>query len=152
MPGGRYVYNVDLLPRVDLALYPEYTKQVFAPLSEARDGLLNNPELAAARTRVAPHMTAILSPWGILAAGAGQAELDAAAPVMARYAQQVVDLANAGLSAANADSLRARHRALLAAHTDDSVDPRAWQGTTRLAGQEGSELIKKVMRTDAASL
>ena len=49
VPGGRFVHNVDLLPRVDLALHPAYAEEVFGPLGEARAALVGNPEHACAR-------------------------------------------------------------------------------------------------------
>ena len=146
MPGGRFVHNVDLLPRVDLALHPDYTAEVFAPLTQPRAELVGNAEFACSRGGVPPSMAVFLSPWGVLGAGASLAEVEQARALFQRYLEHVLDLAQGMKSAPGAQELQARHAALVAAHTNEDLDKRAWGGTRRMVGDDGVQAIQRALR------
>lgn len=152
MPGDRFVHNVDLLPRVDLALHGDYVAEVFEPLSEARAELVSEPQHACARGGVQPGMAVYLSPWGVVGAGAARDEVRRASKLFEVYLDHALSLSREMRFQGTPAALAARHAALVAAHTDSQLDARAWQGTERLVGVEGVSEIKRVMRDPGHAL
>lgn len=153
MPGDVYVYNFDLMPRVDLAVNEPYWKQVFGPLEEAHSKFVRNPERASTRFPIPPTTGIHMSPWGIAGFRAPQSELEAAVPLWTMYLDRCLDLATTMLETdADAATLKRRDRALVRAHTSEEIDPRGWGGVTRAAGVEATERIKALMRGPLADV
>ncbi len=59
--GRDYAVFVDLVPRVDLAVHPEYVAAVYAPLSSVFEGLSRHPRLR--RADVPRSLVPYVSPW-----------------------------------------------------------------------------------------
>lgn len=153
MPGDLFVYNFDLMPRVDLAVNERYWKQVFGPLEETHSKLMRDPTRAATRLPIPPTTAIHMSPWGIAAMRAPASELEAILPVWTMYLDRCLDLAQQTLDTdADAATLLRRDRALVAAHTSDEIDPRGWAGVTRAVGPEATERIKTLMRGPLADV
>ncbi len=153
MPGDLFVYNFDLMPRVDLAVNEPYWKQVFAPLDEAHSKFVRDPAKAATRLPMPPSTGIYMSPWGIAAMRAPQSELEAAIPLWTQYLDRCLDLAHVKLDTdADAASLVRRDRALVAAHTNEDIDPRGWAGVTRAVGAAATQRIKELMRGPLADV
>lgn len=153
MPGDLFVYNFDLMPRVDLAVNEPYWKQVFSPLDEAHSKFVRDPAKVATRLPMPPGTGIYMSPWGIAAMRAPQSELEAATVLWTQYLDRCLDLAHAKLDTdADAASLLKRDRALVAAHTSDEIDPRGWAGVARAAGTAATQRIKELMRGPLADV
>ena len=58
--GGRATVHVDLLPKRDLAVHPDYLQRCFEPLSESRQKVEDEPRFGPAR--IGPRQRALLSP------------------------------------------------------------------------------------------
>jgi len=153
MPGDLYVYNFDLMPRVDLAVNEPYWKRVFGPLEDAHARFVRNPERAATRFPIPPSTGIHMSPWGIAGFHAPRAELEAAIPLWTMYLDRCLDLSTTRLEVdADVATLKRRDRALVAAHTSEEIDPRGWGGVARACGVEATERIKALMRGPLAEV
>ncbi len=62
--GGGVTVHVDLLPKRDLAVSPDYLERCFEPLTQTRREVEEEARFAAGRT--SPRRRALLSPWGAL--------------------------------------------------------------------------------------
>lgn len=153
MPGDMFVYNFDLMPRVDLAVNEAYWKQVFGPIDALHTKLTRDPARAQTRLPMPPTTGVYMSPWSVVAMRAPQTELEGVAPVMTAYLDRCLDLATTMLETdADAATLRRRDRALVAAHTSEEIDPRGWGGVERAAGKDAAERIKQLMRGPLADV
>jgi hypothetical protein len=147
MPNERYVYNFDLMPRVDLALHPAYWHEVFDPLSAEHEKATRDKARAQTRLPMPPTTAIYMSPWGLAALGAPKEELEAAWPLCEAYLDRSLDLAKTmRFSCDDRAHVSARHAALIEAHTSDAIDPRGWAGIERAVGAESKERIKQLMR------
>lgn len=141
------VYNADLLPRLDPVDHPDYYQAVFGPITKAYWRATNPQENACASAPANPAIAAYLSPWSIGAARpATRAELERVGEQILVYLDHWLDL-SAGLDypCPDAATLRARDQKHLECFFDERLDPRAWKGVYRLAGEAQGQEIRRLL-------
>jgi hypothetical protein len=139
----RGAFHVDYIPRLDLGIHPEYSKQVFEPLNDALDTLKADPDFAPGDG--GRLLLSMLSPW----TGLFQATPDILAggsTLIDRYLQHWFSLIDKGVSAtANAEALAdrdRRHRLALYNEENDML----WGLLKNLIGEKDRDLILSLLR------
>jgi hypothetical protein len=129
--GARLTVHVDLLPKRDLAVSPDYLARCFEPLTAAHERVEDEARFALARTSL--RHRALLSPWGALFSLEPR-HLQIADAVIDRYLNHWIELLKstaAELSAAPELAARDQlHRRLLFSRSADPI----WSTLDRAIG------------------
>jgi hypothetical protein len=147
-PDG-FVYNADIIPRLDPVEHPDYYTEVYAPITKAYWSVATNRENVASMAPANPAIAAYLSPWSIAAGRpTNRAELDRAEPSVLAYLDHYLDLARTlSYRGPPAAELRARDARHLTLFQSDELDPRAWKGVYRLVGEDVGQRLKEIFKT-----
>jgi hypothetical protein len=136
--GSRTTVHVDLLPKRDLAVSPDYLARCFEPLSEARQQVEDEALFAPSRTSF--RQRALLSPWGAHFALESR-HLQAAEAIIGSYLSHWVELLRSGAAELNAaPELAARdqlHRRIVFSRAADPV----WSTLDRAIGSQSVDSI-----------
>jgi Red chlorophyll catabolite reductase (RCC reductase) len=137
--GMRMTVHVDLLPKRDLAVSPEYLERCFEPLSEARQRVEEEAHFVPTRTSV--RQRALLSPWGAHFTLEPR-HLQAAEAIIGRYLTHWVELLrSAAVELSAAPELAARdqlHRRIVFSRAADPI----WR---KLDGVIGSQSVDSIL-------
>jgi hypothetical protein len=147
-PPAGYVYNIDLLPRVDAIDHPEWFERVFGPLRRPYKQAISDSSNSCAQAPANPALAIYMSPWGIGSSQTDREELDRVTPSIEAYLDHYLSLAQSGdwevadpVAQAERDS---RH---LQQFFADELDPRAWNGVYRILGEEPGRAVKALFQT-----
>ena len=136
--GSRMTVHVDLLPKRDLAVSPEYLERCFEPLSEARQKIEEEARFSPSRTSL--RQRALLSPWGANFSLESR-HLQAAEAIIASYLNHWVQLLRSAAAELNAaPELAARdqlHRRIVFSRAADPV----WDTLDRAIGSPSVDRI-----------
>ena len=139
----RGAFHVDYIPRLDLGIYPQYSKQVFEPLNEALDTLKANPDFSPGDG--GRLLLSMLSPW----TGLFQATPDKLAggsTLIDHYLQHWFSLINTGVSTTVSSKALAdrdqQHRLALYNEENDML----WGLLKNLIGEKDRDLILSLLR------
>jgi hypothetical protein len=147
-PDG-FVYNADIVPRLDGVEHPDWFTEVYGPVTKAYWKVATDRQNVASMAPANPSIALYLSPWSIAAGRpTNRAELDRAEPSIHAYIDHCLALAR-GLRYAGAapEALRERDERHLALLQSDALDPRAWKGVYRLIGEAAGRELKDIFRT-----
>jgi hypothetical protein len=137
--GARVTVHVDLLPKRDLAVSPDYLERCFEPLSEARQRIEEEPRFVPSRTSL--RQRALLSPWGAHFTLEPR-HLQAAETIIGGYLNHWVELLRSGAPELHAaPELAARdqlHRRIVFSRAADPV----WH---TLDGAIGSQSVDRIL-------
>jgi hypothetical protein len=147
-PDG-FVYNADIIPRLDAVEHPDYYTEVYRPITKAYWTVATNRENVASMAPANPAIAVYLSPWSIAAGRpTNRAELERTEPSVLAYLEHYLALSRTlsyrGPGPAELRARDARHLALL---QSDELDPRAWKGVYRLVGEDVGRRLKEIFKT-----
>lgn len=144
-----FVYNADLIPRLDPVEHPDYYTEVYGPITRAYWTVATNRENVASMAPANPAIAAYLSPWSIAAGRpTNRAELERAESSVIAYVDHYLQLSRKlGYRGPAPAELRARDARHLAVLQSDELDPRAWKGVYRLVGEAVGHRIKDILKT-----
>jgi hypothetical protein len=141
---GRLSFNVDLTPRVDLAVEPAYLDGVYAPLSDARAAAY--AMAGAVPVDLPLRLLAVSSPW-ITGVTVGEDAVPEIEKVYRVYIERFYDLIDHGVPALSTEvDLVERDRAHRRAQFDPASDA-VWDFLAGLLGQSSIDAILALVRT-----
>jgi hypothetical protein len=147
-PPDGYVYNIDLLPRLDPIDHPEWFQRVFGALRRPYKQAISDTANSCAQAPANPGLAIYMSPWGIGSGRTNREELDRVAPSIHAYLDHYLALAGeADWEVANPEAQVERDSRHLQQFFADELDPRAWNGVYRIVGEESGRAIKALFQT-----
>lgn len=140
--GGRLSFNIDLTPRVDLAVDPGYLDEVYAPLTEPRAAVL---ALGSAEPiDLSLRLLAFSSPW-IVGVTVDESDLPGVERAYAAYLDRFHALVAAEPPVAVEPDLAARDRRQRRAQFDPASDE-VWDFLAEMLGRTSVDTILDLVR------
>lgn len=141
--GRDFVIFVDLVPRVDLGVHPDYVRTVYQPLNDAAEALHDHPSLGPSKVPLS--LAPYVSPW-MRGFRCGRDELvrlfEHVAPYVSQWATLLRrDLGGLGDTKAAVLRDRAHRRAMF----DRASDP-VWDVLSGVLGSATVDRVLKVLR------
>lgn len=150
-PPDGYVYNIDLIPRVDPVDHPEWFDKVFGPLRRPYKKAVSNRENSCAQAPANPALAVFMSPYGIGSAQTDRAELDRVEPSIVAYMDHYLMLAAEQWDATDPAVQADRDRRHMERFFADELDPRAWNGVYRIIGEDAGRAVKALLQSPLPS-
>jgi hypothetical protein len=143
------VFNVDFLPRLDAVDYPQYFRQVFAPLNMPYWKAINDYQNVCSHAPGNPAIATYLSHWSIgTSRPATATELAKVTPSIHGYLAHWLELAGTlRFDGPNEAIMRQRDMKHLDCFLDESLDPRAWKGVYTVVGKAVGQQIRQIIAT-----
>jgi hypothetical protein len=138
------VFNADFLPRLDAVDYPQYFRQIFAPLNKPYWKATNDYQNVCSHAPGNPAIATYLSHWSIgTSRPATATELAKVTPSIHDYLTHWLELAGTlRFEGPDGTLLRQRDARHLECFLDESLDPRAWKGVYTVVGKEVGQQIR----------
>jgi hypothetical protein len=146
-PPEGFVYNIDILPRLDPVDHPDWFERVYSPLRRPYKKAVSNHDNSCAQAPANPALAVYMSPWGIGSAQTDRAELDRVEPCMVAYLDHYLELAATDWEIADPAVQADRDRRYLQLFFADELDPRAWNGVYRIVGSDTGQELKTLIQT-----
>ncbi|MDP6436779.1 MAG: hypothetical protein QF790_05020 [Gammaproteobacteria bacterium] len=146
-PPAGYVYNIDLIPRLDAIDHPEWFEKVFGPLRRPYKKAVSNRDNSCAQAPANPALAVFMSPWGIGSAHTDRDELDRVEPSIVAYMDHYLVLAADSWDVADPAGQAARDQRHMERFFADDLDPRAWNGVYRIIGEESGRAVKALFQS-----
>jgi hypothetical protein len=146
-PPGLWSYHIDLAPKVDGVMYPDYWRQAYTPLS----AITEKKEFKTIRTpRVQADRKQYLSTWGFYGKEVEQAEYELIRDkVMPAYLQQFLDLCdNFAFDQVDGTYLRQRGSQIMDMLLAREMDIRGWGRFDALFGEELTDQVRELCRRE----
>jgi hypothetical protein len=144
-----FVYNADLIPRLDPVDHPDYFRAVYGPITKEFWKATSNRDNACSMVSANPAVATYLSAWSIAASRpTTKGELSRVTPSIVAYLDHCLALArNPGYETFDPATTADRDRRHLALLHSDELDPRAWKGVYRVVGEDTGRRIKTLLGT-----
>ncbi len=146
-PPDGYVYNIDLIPRLDPVDHPDWFDKVFGALRRPYKKAVSNRDNSCAQAPANPALAIFMSPWGIGSAHTARAELDRVEPSIVAYMDHYLALAADSWDVADPAAQADRDQRHMERFFADELDPRAWNGVYRIIGEETGRAVKALFQS-----
>ncbi len=149
-PPNGFVYNVDLIPRLDPVDHPGWFDKVFGALRRPYRKATADRQNSCAQAPANPALAIYMSPWGIASSQTDQAELERVTPCIVAYLEHYLTLAREhDWQVSDCVAMSDRDARHLEIFFSDELDPRAWNGVYRIIGEADGRAIKALMQAPA---